>query len=360
MTRPAVHAVVLAGGAGTRFWPLSREQKPKPLLQLAGQGSLLRQTLARAGHVAAPQDTWLVCGESHAAGMRRESGLAPGRVLVEPRMRNTAAAICLAATRIAAQDPEALMVVLPADHRIPDTRSFARAIRRAARAAAAAEALVTVGIQPTRPETGYGYIRLGRAEPSHEGLYRVSRFVEKPTAPRARRLLAAEGTFWNAGIFVWRAQTILDELAKHAPRVFRAFAPVRAVLPGGRGLRDAVQRAYRRVPSVAIDRAVLERSSKVWCLPVEFSWSDVGTWRTLAEDLGVSPNVTKVISGEALLSDAKGNLVYGSDRPIVLLGVEGLAVIDAGDAVLVADLERSGEVRQLVDRLRKTGRDDLV
>ena len=223
---------------------------------------MLQQTLSRASYFAAPESTWLVCGESHATKMRRESGLDVARVLVEPRMRNTAAAICLAATRIAARDPEAVMVVLPADHRIPDARSFARAIRRAVRAAAEADALITIGIQPTGPETGYGYIRLGAEEAEHVGFHRVSRFVEKPTAPRARRLLATGGTLWNAGIFVWRADAILAEIARTAPRVHRAFAPVRAILPGGRGLREAVQKAYRRVPSEGIHPGGVRRRPK--------------------------------------------------------------------------------------------------
>ena len=358
--RPRIHAVVLAGGAGTRFWPLSREAHPKPLLRAGGDATLLQETLARAAAFA--DETWMVCGEEHASTMRRASGLPASRVLVEPRMRNTAAAIALAAHRIARSAPDAVLAVLSADHRIPDARAFASAMRRAARAAAEREVLVTIGVRPTRPETGYGYIRLGKAVGgAHAGLHRVARFVEKPDARRARRFAASETYLWNAGIFAWRADVFLDQLARHAPRVARAMAPLAEAPLRGKGWRTALEAVYRRVPAQPVDKAILERSEAVWCLPVRFHWSDVGTWHSLAEELGVDGNVTKVIDGEALLLDAKGNLVRADGRPVVLLGVSGLAVIDAGDALLVADLERSGEVKEITCPLAqaRTGRSPL-
>lgn len=354
-----VHAVVLAGGAGTRFWPLSRKAWPKPLLRVGGKRTLLEETMARAERFC--DLTWLVCGQDHAGPMRKASGLPASRVLVEPRMRNTAAAIALAAHRIARRDPEAVIVVLSADHRIPDGRAFAAAMRRAARAAAREDVLVTIGVSPTRPETGYGYICLGAPVGSpHRGLHRVARFVEKPNSARARRFVAQDRYLWNAGIFAWKARVFLEQLARHAPAVARALAPLAKVPLRGRPYREAVARAYQRVPSVPVDKAILERSDKVWCLPVRFRWSDVGTWKALAEALGVDRSVTKVIAGEVLLCDAKGNLVRGQGRPVVLLGVSGLAVIDAGDALLVADLERSSELKKVTSLLREAGRSDLL
>jgi mannose-1-phosphate guanylyltransferase len=358
MTRPPVHAVILAGGAGTRFWPLSREARPKPLLKAGGEQSLLGETLARARRVADEDDVWLVCGESHARAMRRETGLPARRVLVEPRMRNTAAAIGAVAHRIAREDPDAVMAVLSADHRIPDGRAFATAIRKAARAAARHDVLVTIGVRPRRPETGFGYIQLGPAVEGGGGLYQVARFQEKPDLRTAKRFVARGDCYWNAGIFVWRATTLLTELAACAPRIARALSPLGDA--PRRELSAVLERVYRRVAASAIDTAVLERSENVWCLPVDFHWSDVGNWQSLAEEVGVSKNVTGIIQGEAWLCDAPGNLVSGADRPIVLLGVEGLAVIDAGDAILIADLERSSEVREVVARLKARGRRDLL
>jgi mannose-1-phosphate guanylyltransferase len=367
MKRPRIVAVILAGGSGTRFWPLSRTARPKPLLKAGGRGSLLAEAVARARRFAGPRDVLLVCGAQHAPAMRREAGLPADRVLVEPASRNTAPAIALAAARIAAEDPDAVMAVLSADHRIPDAAAFAASIRRAA-SAAATGALVTLGVTPTRPETGYGYIRLGRPAPApFRGLHRVARFVEKPDRARAKRYLEHGGFLWNAGIFVWTARSILAEIERCAPALASALAPVRRAAERvrgpaerARGLAAALARSWPKVPSQPIDTAVLERSRNVWCLPVSWRWSDVGTWRSLAEELGVDGATSLALEGQALYFDAPGNLVRAHDRPIVLLGVEGLAVIDAGDALLVADLERSGAVKDVVARLQKDGYRDLL
>jgi mannose-1-phosphate guanylyltransferase len=359
MKKPRLVAVILAGGAGTRFWPLSREARPKPLLKAGGRDTLLGETVARARRFASRRDVWLVCGAEHAAAMRRASGLAADRLLVEPCGRNTAPAVALAAARMAADDPDTVLVVLSADHRIPDGAAFAASVRKAARAAAAG-VLVTLGVKPTRPETGYGYIRLGRpAGREFRGLHRVSRFVEKPNRARAERFVRG-GFLWNPGIFVWTASTILEEIERHAPRLARGIAPVRRAAARGSGLERALAKAWPKLPSEPIDTAVLERSRRVWCLPVDWHWSDVGTFASLAEELGVNGTVSRVLEGRALLCDAPGNLVRAHDRPIVLLGVEGLAVIDAGDALLVTKLSRSGAVRDVVARLRKQGRSDLL
>jgi mannose-1-phosphate guanylyltransferase len=359
-----LHAVVLAGGAGERFWPASRVAFPKPLLRVAGGGSLLAATLARARALApAPAErVWLVCGGEHAAAMRRESRLPARRVIVEPARRNTAMAVAVAALAASAVDPDAVLAVFPADHRIADPRGLGVAVRRAARAATAEGVLVTLGVRPTRPDTGYGYIGIGAAaNKAHPGLHRVRRFVEKPDAARARRFLASGDFLWNAGIFVWSARAILEEIAAHAPEIDAALRPLRRSLRAGRGLAPgALARAYRAAPALPVDVAVLERSRRVWCLPVTFPWSDVGTWQSLAEALGVNRHRSAVVEGEVVLCDAPGNLVWGQGRPIALLGVEGLAVVDAGDALLVARLDRSGDVRDVVRELRARGRHDLV
>lgn len=359
--RRHVHAVVLAGGSGQRFWPSSRKARPKPLLRALGERSLLDATLERAQRVAGPDGTWLVCARDHAAPMRREAGLSARRVIVEPRGRNTAMAAGVAATRIAAEDPEAVVVVLPADHVIPDVRAFARAMDRAIRAAAEEDVLVTIGVEPRHAETGYGYIRVGQAVAGHAGLHRVARFVEKPDAARARRYVRGGKHLWNAGIFVWRAQTLLEEIRTHAPAVHRALGPVRRH-PRGRGAPAALEAAYRRAPSVPVDVAVLERSRRVWTLPVRFHWNDVGTWESLARELGVGPGQSRVVSGDAMMEDADGSLVWGGSdggRLIVLLGVEGLAVIDTPDALLVTRLDRSPQVKRVVERLARR-RPDLI
>jgi len=355
----ALHAVILAGGAGERFWPASRQKRPKPFLEVLDGVSLLEATHRRARRFASPGCVWVVCGREHAAAIRRETGLTNRRVLVEPRRRNTAMAMSWAAHHIAAHDPEAVLVVLSADHHIPDARAFAAAIRKSAKAARSAGCIVTLGVKPRRPETGYGYIQTGPpAARAHPGLRRVKRFVEKPDAARARSYLRRGGYLWNAGIFIVGARILLQEIESCAPDLHRALSPL-AKAPRARS-GAALERAYRRAPSLPIDVAVMERSRKVWTLPVSFAWSDVGTWLSLAEELGVAPGETRVVGGELISDDTGGNLVWGSERPIALLGVEGLAVIDTGDVLLVTILERSPDVRWIVSDLKKRGRRDLT
>lgn len=358
-SRAPRHAVVLAGGAGERFWPASRVALPKPLLPLHGGRSLLAAALARARRFAGPRRVWLVCGSEHALSMRRASRLPADRVLVEPARKNTAMAVALAARRIAAREPDAVLAVLAADHCVDREPAFDAALRRASRAAEAEGVLVTLGVRPTRAETGYGYIRLGRpVGKGHPGLHRIGRFVEKPDRVRARRYLRSGSYLWNAGIFVWSARVILEEIEAHAPELSSAL---RSLGDGSRaGGLASLARVYGRAPSLSIDRAVLERSRRVWCLPVSFGWSDVGSWRSLAELLGAGAGRSAVVAGKALLCDAPGNLVWGGERLVALLGVEGLAVVDTGDALLVARLERSDELRRVVGELRERGHRELV
>lgn len=355
---PRIHAVVIAGGAGERFWPRSRRHHPKPLLRVAGGKSLLAATLDRAAAFAPRERTWLVCGHDHALAMRREAGLPAAQVLVEPVRRNTAMAVGWAAAHVHALDPGAVLVVLPADHLIPDARAFAGAVKRAARAAHEARVLVTLGIRPTRPDTGYGYIHVGAGAPGHTGLHFVRRFVEKPDEARAKRWLRSGEYLWNAGIFVWQAETFLEELKKHAPELHAALDRLDRRHRGT--ARARVVSAYAAAPSVPVDVAVMEKSRRVWTLPVRFRWSDVGTWASLAEELGVEPGRNHTLGGDAVLEGAHGNLVWAAERKVVLVGVEGLAVIDTPDALLVARLDRSQSLRRAVEALRAEGREDLL
>ena len=359
MARGRLHAVIIAGGAGERFWPASRQKRPKPFLRVVDGRSLLDATVARARRFASKDCVWIVCGKEHARDMRRETGLPAARILVEPRRRNTALAVAFAAQHIAAHDPEGVITVLPADHRIPDTRAFAAAIRKAS-VGAREGALMTLGVKPTRPDTGYGYVQVGAAVGRRApGLHRVKRFVEKPTAARARRYLKGGGYLWNAGIFVFGARTLLEEVEAHAPELHRALAPLRERPKLRSGKR--VEAVYRRAPSLPIDVAVMERSRKVWTLPVSFHWSDVGTWLSLAEELGVVPGGTRVLDGELLFDDRGGNLVWSQDgRGVALLGVDGLAVIETEDVLLVTKLERSPDVRNIVAHLKQRGRKQLT
>lgn len=370
------HAVILAGGAGERFWPASRQAHPKPFLKVAGRETLLGGTVRRARRFAGRDAVWVVCGREHAKQIRAATGLAANRVLIEPMRRNTAMAVGFAAQRIFREDPGAVMAVLPADHLIPDVAAFAGAMRRAASAARTEGVLVTLGVKPTRPDTGYGYIQVGRvAGPEQPGMHVVKRFVEKPQAAQARRYLRNGSYLWNAGIFVWSAATILEEMESHVPDLFHALKPLAA----SKRLDPAKLRAaYHRAPAEPIDTAVMERSRRVWTLPVDFHWSDVGTWESLADELGVSPGKSRVLEGDVVYDDLGGNLVWVQSvtgvtgrasgkgdkrvrgRAVALLGVEGLAVVDTGDALLIARLDRASEVREVVRKSKARGRADVT
>ncbi|MFP8879408.1 MAG: mannose-1-phosphate guanylyltransferase [Myxococcota bacterium] len=363
----SLQAVILAGGAGERFWPASRHAHPKPFLRVINEGgkngrstTLLGATLARARRFAEPDRTWVVCGVEHASTVKSESGLPARQILAEPMRRNTAMAIALAAVRIRAEDPNAVMVVLPSDHVIPDGRAFAAAIRKAGRAARDASVLVTLGVEPKRADTGLGYIQLGPAvdDAAKGGLHRVQRFVEKPDERTARRYLRQGGYLWNAGIFVWSVQTILEELETCASDLFEALGSLLSA--GWRPTRRAIAASYRRVPSVPIDVAVLEKSRRVWTLPLRLHWSDVGTWASLAEELGVRLGSSKIIDGQLVECNSDANLVWAEGKAVALLGVEGLVVIDTPDALLVARLDESPGLRKVVAHLKANGRADLT
>jgi mannose-1-phosphate guanylyltransferase len=345
--RAPLHAVILAGGAGERFWPASRRTHPKPFLQVVGGRSLLDATLSRARRFAPPERIWIVCGHEHAGAVRRAADLPRGHVLVEPARRNTALAVAWASQCIAAREPDAVVAVLAADHHIPDERAFARDIKASARAASDQGVLVTLGVRPTRPDTGYGYIQVGAAVGGgHPRLHRVLRFVEKPDAARARRYLRGGKHLWNAGVFVWSAATLLEEVEVCAPELHRAMAPLRAS-PGAARRRAAVERVYRSAPSLPVDVAVMERSRRVWTL-------GVGTRRGGRSRTPEAAG-NRVIDGDVLCLDASDNLVWGNGRLVALLGVEGLAVVDTGDVILVTQLDRSPDVRRLVAELKARG-----
>lgn len=359
---PPLHAVILAGGAGERFWPASRKAWPKPLLEVVGGESLLDATLARARRFARGDRVWIVCGAEHARAMRRQSGLPASRVLVEPLRRNTAMAAAWVTQRIAAEDSEAVVAVLSADHHIPDARGFARVIGRAARAASEGGALLTLGVEPTGPSTAYGYIQEGDPVAGQRGVFAVRRFVEKPDLARARRYLRKGGYHWNAGIFVWTARVFLEEVERWAPALHRALAPLRA-RPRGRN-RSAVEASYRRAPSLPVDVAILEKSRRVWTIPISLHWSDVGTWGSLMEELSRGRRKgpgNLLLGGELEAHQARGNLVWGAEgRLVALVGVENLAVVDTGDVILVTELDGSADVRRIVATLKEAGREELL
>jgi mannose-1-phosphate guanylyltransferase len=341
----------MAGGSGTRFWPRSRARAPKQLLPILGGRSLLQETVARLTPPISRRRLLVVTGRAQAGGVRAQlRQLPPGAVLVEPEGRNTAAAIALAALHVAQTHPDAVMAVLPADHAIAPLATFRADLALALDVAERTGALVTFGLAPTHPETGYGYIRPGA--PVRGGRGRVAwveAFVEKPDRQRAEAILAEGRMLWNSGIFAWRVDAILAELRARLPGVVE---PLAAAL--GRGAR-ALAAAYRALPAVSIDTGVLEKAARVAVVRARFRWSDVGSWSALEPFWATAGNGRNAVSGRALAIDSRGCVVDSPKRLVALLGVEDLVVVDTPDALLVCRKDRAQDVRLVVEELRRRG-----
>lgn len=351
-----LHPVVLSGGSGTRLWPLSRQNQPKQFLALVGDRSLFQETVLRASRLpdAAPPVT--VCADDHRfmVGEQLQAvGLASGGILLEPVARNTAPAIAIAAWHLVARDPDALMLVLPADHLIEDEAAFREAVGRAIGLAADGW-LVTFGIRPDYAETGYGYI-LGGAALGEAG-FAVERFVEKPDRATAEAYVAHGGYSWNSGMFLFRASRYLDELARHAPAMAEA---ARTAYERARRDLDFTRidaEAFGASPSDSIDYAVMEKTDRAAVVPVSCGWSDIGSWSAL---WSVAPRDAddNRLDGDVIAVDSRRNLVRASERRMIAtLGVEDLVVVDTPDATLVARKDRVQDVKLLVDRLKADGR----
>jgi mannose-1-phosphate guanylyltransferase len=353
---------VLAGGAGTRFWPASRRAVPKPFVPLVGRRTLLGDTLERLRLLAPASRTTVVSAEELAGATRSALRAHRGtRLLLEPVARNTAAAIAGGAAAALGRGDDGVIGVFPADHHIPDAPAFARAVRVAARAAADGEHLVLLGIEPSRPDTGYGYLRL--ASRARGAVTRVARFVEKPDARRARRFVAEGSYLWNAGMLLARPETILAETRHLAPEVWDALgSTLEDVASGRRVKRAALARAYRAVRPLSFDYAVLERSRRVFALRGRFAWSDLGSWDALGAHLAAAPGANRIHgSVPPVLLDAQHNVVWSStDKAVALLGVKDLLVIQTTDALLVCANHRAQDVRKIVDELARRGRVDLL
>ncbi len=353
--------MVLAGGAGTRLWPASRRGRPKLFVPLVGRETLLDATLRRVARVAPPGRRWVVASVELAPLVRRALRRHPGvGLLVEPSARNTGPAIALAAAHVAGQRDGGLLGVFPADHVVPDAAAFARSVAKAARAASATGDLVLIGVEPSRPDTAYGYLRLGPAHAS--GAAAVARFEEKPPPARARRFVASGRYLWNAGMVVAPPERVLAETRAHAPEIWAALgAALERLAAGERAGLAALRRAFARAPAVAFDYAVLERSRRVRAVRAGFAWSDVGSWDALAGLLPRIPGGRALSRGPALVLGGEHNVIWNTTGlAVVLLGVSGVAVVAVDDVLLVCRLDRAQELRRVADELSRRGRADLL
>lgn len=350
----SVYAVIMAGGKGERLWPLSTPERPKPFLPLAGGESLLQATFGRVSPLTGRERVYVVAEERLVGPIRAALNLSPSQFIVEPQGRNTAPAIGLAALVLSLVDPQAVMAVLPADHLIRDEEGFRRTLALGVEAAQEGY-LVTLGVEPTYPATGYGYIQ--RGEPLGVGgetqVWSVRRFTEKPDRATAQAFLEQGGYYWNAGIFVWKATRILEEIDRFLPKLAGVLAQLRP-LWGGPAWGETLARLWPEVEEISIDYGVMERADRAAVVPAGFDWQDLGDWRAV---WGVLPKDEQGVAarGEHLAEDTARTLIWGRrGKPVATLGVTDLAIVDTPEALLVADLSRTQEVRDLARRARKS------
>ena len=360
MNEQRIVPVILSGGSGTRLWPVSRESFPKQLWPLMSERTLIEETALRArGPGFAPPI--VVCNQEHRfliAEQLRAVGISDARIVLEPVGRNSAPAIAAAAVLVAEEEPEALLWMMAADASIADTDALHTALTRAARAARAGR-IVTFGMKPTAPETGYGYIEMGGALRDAEGVFAVARFMEKPDAATAEKLIADGRHLWNSGMFVFTARTLLDELETHAPDVLPA---VRQAVAARRTDLDFIrldETAFAAAPSISIDYAVAERTSRAAVVPADIGWSDVGSWSALWE-LGAKDAAGNVALGDVLLEGAKDCYVRSDGILTAVVGLQDAVLVVTSDAVLAMHRDQAQDVKKIVERLKAAGRPQAV
>lgn len=350
MSNRQVYAVILAGGSGSRLWPLSRQHLPKQFLALDGASSLLQTTINRLSPVIDKKDVIVVTQESHAKGEAYHA-LLPYQALYEPIGRNTAPAIALAAAYLVAGGDDPVMVVLPADHIIKDEVQF-RAHLNVAIEAAESGRLMTFGIQPTRPDTGFGYIKAHQSGDSE--VCEVDHFTEKPDLENAERFLKEGGYYWNSGMFVWRASSILSEVKTHLPAVDQILQTILAESRAGGNFQQAVEKHFPAMPSISIDYGVLEKSDRVSLIPCNIGWNDVGSWQAVHEISNRDEN-GNALQGNVIELGCKNSLIRAEKRLVAAIGVEDVCIIETADAVLVSKSDQTQRVREVVDALHEKG-----
>lgn len=355
------YAVIMAGGSGTRFWPASRKCKPKQLLAIAANKTMIRATVERILPMIPFSRIMTVTAYTHAHEIRAQlPELDPGMVVVEPVGRNTAPCVALAAYKLAGIDPNALMAVLPADHLIGKDEEFRHALKAAMEVAADGAHLVTFGVVPDRPETGYGYIALGERAFDVGALpvYRVRGFREKPDTARALRYLESGQYLWNSGMFVWRASAIIEAIELHAPRLSRAMEQIVPAL-NTPDEAEAIAVVYDELEAISIDYAVMEHARNILCIPIDVQWNDVGSWTSLV-DVWEPDDYGNVSNGDAVLMDCSDCVISTPQKVTALIGVENLIVVDTPDALLICRKDKAQEVKKLQELLKIRGYDHLL
>lgn len=343
-----LHGVILAGGSGTRFWPQSRKKNPKQFLSIAGSESMIQMTVDRLSSLIPVENQWIVANGSHTEIIQVHLPHLPlENILVEPVGKNTAPAIGLAALQILEKDPEGMMLVLPADHLISNVDGFLSCVKNGVEMLRQeSDLLLTFGIVPTSPETGYGYIHAGR--PIDKGYY-VQGFIEKPSKDRAQTLLSDGGYYWNSGMFLWKASIIAEKIRQYLPAVYEGLICYR------KGDREA----YSKIPSISVDYGVLEKDENIAVIPAEIGWNDIGSWTSLEDVLKQTPE-GNAVHGTHICIDTQGSIIFSPKKLVATIGIRDLVIVDTDDALLICHKDQAQDVKKLVDRLKEKGMEEYL
>ena len=352
-----VYGVIMAGGGGTRFWPLSRKQTPKQLLNLSGKDIMVNEAIDRLCRVADKRDIFIVTNSAQKDKMLSSVGgrVAEDHILSEAAARNTAACIGYAAEEIVHKYGDGIMVITPSDAYIKDEKMFAEVLKTAICAAESTDKLVTVGITPTFPATGYGYIQYAESAQSAKT---VIRFVEKPDEQTAKKYIASGDFVWNSGMFVWKASTILNKFAQLLPEVYARLEDIAAAF-GKREEKALIDKIYPTIPSISVDYGIMEKCNDILVVPGEFGWNDVGSWDTF-NVLHKEDEKGNIAIGDVLNVDTTNTTVYSGGKLIATVGVDNLVIVQTPDAVLVCAKDKAQDVKKIVDELKLRGREDLL
>jgi mannose-1-phosphate guanylyltransferase len=356
MNQPNIYAVIMAGGVGSRFWPQSRERTPKQVLEIVGSGSMISNTIMRIQPLVQSNKILVVTNKLQKDIIHKQVPSLPlQNVITEPLGRNTAPCIGLAAKWISHYDPNAIMIILPADHIIRDTEEFLRVLQRAAHVAQENDALVTIGIKPTHPETGYGYIQFEDSSEKNpyavDGIYCVKTFAEKPNLETAEKFLKSGDFLWNSGMFIWKASIILREIEKHIPELGEQLTKLGHAI-GTETYQATLERVYGVIRSISIDYGVMEKASKVFVAKGDFGWSDVGSWDEVVRLTPVDGE-GNALRGTVIAKDSHRNYIDAGNKAVAIIGIDDIIVITTDDAVLICKKGKSQDVKEVVDYLRR-------
>ncbi|MDQ0060609.1 mannose-1-phosphate guanylyltransferase [Paenibacillus harenae] len=353
-------ALIMAGGGGTRFWPLSRQNKPKQLLNISGNDIMINDTILRYENIISTENTMIITNRSQAVLLEEIllHNVPRSNVLKEPVAKNTAACILYAALHLKKKHGDCVMAVLPSDHYITDTDAFRDVLEKSCKLAEQTGKLVTIGIKPSFPSTGYGYIKFNKGKADEHEAYEVNEFVEKPNFEKAKQYLQSGEYLWNSGMFIWKTSTIIDSFQRYLPRIYNVMMQFYDSI-GTYREEEAVAEVYPNLQNISIDYGILERSTDVVVIPGDFGWNDVGSWDALG-GIFLPDDDGNIVKAKHLSVSTKNSIIFGGERLIATIGIDNLIVAETSDALLVCPKDRAQDVKAIVEMLKEKGMSEYV